>query len=372
MRKRRRNYRVFALALLAAIACLVCGPIAALRWSSAADALGPPSSSIPEWQTPFLASYLLLRQGALKASAGDMNAHATIEVEPGETAAQVVDQLAEAGVVREPFLLNVYLRYRGLDTGVEAGRFSMDGGQTLEEIAATLQQAADSRYTLVVPEGWRREQVAQAVGAMDLGFSAADFLAATRRSPPWDVGGRADNLEGFLFPDSYQLDPRWSTDQIVDLMVRTFDRRVDEELRAGFARQGLSLLEAVTLASIIEREAVLSEERPLMASVFLNRLAQGMKLQADPTVQYALGLQPDGSWWKAPLTTDELGASSPYNTYRVPGLPPSPICNPGLQSLRAVADPAQTSYYYFRAACDGGGAHLFAETFEEHSENACP
>jgi len=372
MRRRRRNYPVLALPLLAAVACLVCGPIAVIRMSSAAESLGPPSSSIPAWQTPFLTAYLLLRKSALEAPAGDPTARATIEVEPGETAAQVVDRLAEAGVVGDPLLLKVYLRYRGLDVGIEAGRFTVDGGRTLAEIAATLQRAADSRYTLVVPEGWRREQIAQAVGTMDLGLSPADFLAATRRPPPWDVGGRVDNLEGFLFPDSYRLDPRWSADQVVQLMLDSFDRRVDREMRSGFTRQGLSLLEAVTLASIVEREAVLPEERPLIASVFLNRLAQGMKLQADPTVQYALGLQPDGTWWKAPLTIDELGADSPYNTYLVPGLPPAPIANPGLESLRAVAEPAQTPYYYFRTACSGGGAHVFAETFEEHSQNACP
>jgi UPF0755 protein len=301
-----------------------------------------------------------------------LTAQKTIEIEPGENAASVVDHLAAAGIVHDPFLLKAFLRYRGLDVGIDAGRYELSGSQSLEEIAAALQRAADSRYTLVVPEGWRREQIAQALGAMGMAFSPADFLGATRRPPPWDVGGSVSTLEGFLFPDSYRLDPRWKPKDVARVMLDTFARRVDDDLRAGFSDQGLSLLQAVTLASMVEREAVQDDERPLIASVFLNRLRQGMKLQSDPTVQYALGLQPDGSWWKAPLAVDELSIDSPYNTYLVAGFPPSPIANPGWESLRAIAQPADTPFYYFRASCAGDGRHLFAETFEEHARNACP
>jgi len=127
------------------------------------------------------------------------------------------------------------------------------------------------------------------------------------------------------------------------------------------------------LASIVEREAVLDEEMPLIASVFLNRLAAGMKLEADPTVQYALGYTAEqAAWWKNPLSAADLGVDSPYNTYRFPGLPPGAICNPGLGALQAVAFPAQTAYYYFRADCENLGAHNFAKTYEEHLGNACP
>jgi UPF0755 protein len=207
---------------------------------------------------------------------------------------------------------------------------------------------------------------------MGLGFSPAEFLAATRMSPPWDVGGATATVEGFLFPDSYRLDPRWTAPDVVDLMLDTFRERLDADLDQAYQARGLSLLEAVTLASIIEREAALPEERALMASVFFNRLALGMKLQSDPTVQYGLGLQPDGDWWKSPLIAADLETESPYNTYLHAGLPPAPIANPGLASLEAVALPADTPYYYFRTSCDGRGGHAFAETFEEHLRNACP
>jgi UPF0755 protein len=134
----------------------------------------------------------------------------------------------------------------------------------------------------------------------------------------------------------------------------------------------LTFDEAVILASIVQREAVVEDEQPMIASVFLNRLSIGMKLETDPTVQYALGYQEDrGSWWKSPLGLDDLAFDNPYNTYLYQGLPPGPICNPGLPALRAVAFPAQSPYYFFRAKCDGSGRHFFAVTFDEHLNNAC-
>jgi UPF0755 protein len=130
--------------------------------------------------------------------------------------------------------------------------------------------------------------------------------------------------------------------------------------------------EAVTLASIVEKEAIIDDEKPMIASVFYNRLAIGMRLETDPTVQYGLGYNPSTqSWWKSPLTISDLAVNSAYNTYLITGLPPTPICNPDLGSLRAVAFPAETPYFYFRAACDGSGRHNFAITFEEHDNNQC-
>ncbi|HEX7972766.1 MAG TPA: endolytic transglycosylase MltG, partial [Anaerolineales bacterium] len=131
--------------------------------------------------------------------------------------------------------------------------------------------------------------------------------------------------------------------------------------------------EGVILASMVQREAIVSQEMPLIASVFLNRQSANMKLDSDPTVQYALGYNPDQkTWWTNPLSLDNLQVDSPYNTYQRAGLPPGPISNPGLSALQAVAFPAKTPYYFFRAACDGSGRHTFAKTFEEHVKNACP
>jgi UPF0755 protein len=152
-----------------------------------------------------------------------------------------------------------------------------------------------------------------------------------------------------------------------------FESQVTNELRNGFTNQGLDLCRAITLASIVQREAVLAEEMPLIASVFYNRLNSSDVLASDPTVQYALGYnQGQATWWTNPLSLHDLQVDSPYNTYIYAGLPPGPISNPGLEAIQAVAYPAQTSYYYFRSACDGSGHHLFAETFEEHVGNECP
>jgi UPF0755 protein len=145
-----------------------------------------------------------------------------------------------------------------------------------------------------------------------------------------------------------------------------------DEIIQGFAQQNLDLYDGVVLASIVEREAVQDEEMPLIASVFLNRLSANMKLDSDPTVQYSLGYNArQKTWWTNPLSTSDLAVDSPFNTYLYLGLPPGPIANPGLAALRAVAFPAQSPYYYFRADCDGSGRHLFATTFDEHIANGC-
>jgi UPF0755 protein len=160
---------------------------------------------------------------------------------------------------------------------------------------------------------------------------------------------------------------------VLKTFVDGFDEALTDSIRKGYANHDLSLAQAVTLASIVQREAILPEEQPMIASVFYNRLAAGMKLDSDPTVQYALGYNTkQRTWWTNPLSTDDLKINSPYNTYQVPNLPPGPISNPSLSALQAVAYPAQSPYYYFRAACDGSGRHEFARTYEEHLNNACP
>jgi UPF0755 protein len=179
--------------------------------------------------------------------------------------------------------------------------------------------------------------------------------------------------EGFLFPDSYILPRETNAPQLVEALTRNFAQHLTQDVRDGFAGQGLNVYQAVTLASIVEREAVQKEEAPYIASVYLNRLNIGMKLDADPTVQYALGFNPiHQTWWTNPLGLIDLQINSPYNTYIVPGLPPGPISNPGMDALRAVAFPAETPYLFFRAQCNRGGYHVFEETFEEHLQNACP
>ena len=181
------------------------------------------------------------------------------------------------------------------------------------------------------------------------------------------------SLEGFFFPDQYRMDRSATEEQFISIILDNFLIKISPALLDGFQKQGLNLFQAVTLASIVQRESVSEDEMGTIASVFYNRLSMGMRLETDPTVQYALGYQnASQTWWKNPLGLEDLEFQSPYNTYIYPGLPPGPIANPGLQALTAVAQPEQTPFYFFRASCDGSGRHNFSQTFEEHKANACP
>ena len=337
--------------------------------------LGPASSNLNPLERTALSLYLLINEGRLDSPAGNPLVSYELEVIPGEPASAAVDRLQTAGVVSDGALLRNYLRYRGLDVRVAAGLYRLHGRMTVRELAEALQTADLSRNYLTVLEGWRVEEIASALPEVYLSFQSDEFLATLLTRIP-DYAFTADlpdppSLEGYLFPDTYHLSEDMTAVDLVKAMLDNFEDQVDAELRAQFAQNGFSLHQAVTLASIIEREAVIAEEGSVIASVFLNRLALGMKLETDPTVQYAIGSEGDG-WWKTSLTLEDLNVQSPYNTYLHDGLPPGPIANPGLSALRAVAFPAETTYLYFRAMCDGSGRHAFAVTYEEHLKNACP
>lgn len=361
--------------LLLCLGTALLGGMLALLPGVAAD-LGPAAPEMSTRQRLMLQAYLVLQAGALDKPAGSNPDMHVVDVEEGESASSVVDRLAGLGIADHPSLLRAYLRYRGLDVGVQAGRYDLSGAMTIRELADRLQHAGADETRLTVPEGWRLEQIAQAPALEALAIKPRDFVEAAHRIPAGysfsDQISSDGSLEGFLFPDTYSLQEGMSAQDLITAMLENFEERVDESIRTGFFDHGLSLYQGVTLASIVEREAVVPEERPLIASVFLNRLEEGMRLEADPTVQYPLG-QADGTgWWKAPLSSEDLAINSLYNTYLVTGLPPGPIANPGLDSLRAVADPEDSDYLYFRAACDGSGRHQFARTFDEHLANACP
>lgn len=364
--------------LLPLLACglVGCAAIALLAMSGLVTELGPASSTLDPIQSVPIAAHLLLRAPALDRPAGDPEATLELVVAEGANARSVIQQLVEAEIVSDGLLFRNYLKYKGLDTGIQAGSYSVSGSMTLRELGETLQTARPAEVVLTILEGWRLEQIAQAVELANLSYGAEVFLSAVDlaglRHPLTGELTDAPSLEGFFFPDTYRLEPEDPPAALIEAALDNFDQRVTPELRSAYHAHGLTLLQAVTLASIVEREAVVSAERPLIAAVFLRRLRSGLPLEADPTVQYALGLQPDGSWWKSPLSLLDLEVDSPFNTYRYPGLPPGPIANPGLSALQAVGSPPETSYLYFRAACDGSGTHLFAETFDEHLRNACP
>ncbi|MCS7177663.1 MAG: endolytic transglycosylase MltG [Anaerolineae bacterium] len=329
-----------------------------------------------------LETYIQMHADELRRPAGTDNTPVTFVVQPGETAASVAQRLQEAGLISNAELFRRYLQYKGMDAGLEAGTYTLRQTMTIPEIAEALQTGLRPERVVTVREGLRLEEVAATVAAQT-GIAEADFIALVttgwRETDLKDYPFLADlppgtNLEGYLFPETYRLPEKVTAYDVVARMLATFDARVTEEIRLGAANQGLTVHQLVTLASLVEREAVIPEERPVIASVFLNRLRNGWPLSADPTVQYALGYdERTGTWWRR-LYFDELGISRladidhPYNTYRYPGLPPGPICSPGLASIQASAFPAQTDYFFFIADCHkNDGSHLFARTEEEHN-----
>jgi UPF0755 protein len=244
------------------------------------------------------------------------------------------------------------------------------------EIARKMQVSVSPHVTLTILAGWRREEIASSLESSGLNISVEGFLNATQIRPEgysFSTCLGENTIEGFLFPGSYVVLRQIRMEELLPQVLMNFEGQLTYEIKVGFKNQGLDICQATTLASIIQREAVVEEEMPLIASVFYNRLNSGSVLASDPTVQYALGYnQAQGTWWTNPLSLQDLHVNSPYNTYIYPGLPPGPISNPGFSALQAVAFPDQSSYYYFRSACDGSGRHLFAETFEQHVANECP
>ena len=258
---------------------------------------------------------------------------------------------------------------------------------TLPEIASALQRAQAASLTVTIPEGWRLEQTGDYLQSAGVFTETADSNLYQQMALTGDLVGldagrypflqerpAGASLEGYLFPDTYWLPEKDATAR--DLVARQLDNFAAQviPLYASATASGtttLGLHDVLTLASIVEREAVVPEERPTIAGVYLNRLATDMLLNADPTVQYALGYQPDTEqWWKTPVTLEEYSAvDSPYNTYLYTGLPPGPIAAPGLNSIQAVLNPERHGYLYFVALPDGSGRHVFAETFAEHQQN---
>jgi UPF0755 protein len=289
-------------------------------------------------------------------------------VEAGMTAAAVGDLLEKEGLIRSAEIFRWYCRSANAETGLQKGVYEVSPAMSPREIISVLLAGpAPDTVTVTLPEGFTAKQIVERLAANGLGTeeelyaALADFPIEEYpflRNIPTNVDFP---LEGFLFPATYYFD-RQATPQVT--LSRFFDRFAEEltpEVQARLAERGMSVQEWVIKASIVEREAVKSEDRPVIAGVFEKRLAMDMMLQSCATVQYLLGEV------KPVLTYDDIAIESPYNTYLHTGLPPGPVCNPGSASLEAALFPAETEYLYFVAKADG--YHAFARTYEEHLRN---
>jgi len=364
---------LFALCVMAVLGVVIAFAIP----RRAAQTFGLPTSHLDTSERLYYAALLVLQEQSLTRPVDPLGVPRPFRIELGEPTASVIQRLYDDGFIESAEAFRNYLLYSGFDTSLQAGDYSLSRAMNAIEIAHKLQDATPEHVTFPILPGWRLEEIAAALPTSGLDFSPEEFLSSARiprngyifsdSLPPHAT------LEGFFFPDTYEMTRTLTLEDFIRVSLDNFQAHLTPDLVSGFNEQGLDIYSAVILASIVEREAVVDDEMPMIASVFYNRLAAGMKLDSDPTVQYALGFNHgQGSWWTNPLSLDDLKSNSPYNTYIYPGLPPGPIDSPGKTALRAVAYPESSPYLYFRAACDGSGRHVFAKTFEEHMANACP
>lgn len=297
-------------------------------------------------------------------------------IAPGDAPRTVAASLQEQGFIGDDALFVDYLRLQGWDTELDAGTHVINRAQTIPQIAAILIDSRLSAITFRIIEGWRLEQIAEAIDTLPLlTFSGADFLAVAGPGAASDPAFAARvglpngaGYEGFMAPNTYSLGADITAVGLRDLLANQFLAQT-ASLTVPPGGSLTTLFEAVTLASIVQREAVHLDEAPQIAGVYLNRLAIGMKLDADPTVQFPLGAA--GAWWPRITQADYSGVISPYNTYLNIGLPPGPIANPRVEMIEAVLNPQLSDFYFFQAECNGSGYHRFARTFDEHLANSC-
>ena len=287
-------------------------------------------------------------------------------VRRGATASQVAGDLLAAKLITSALAFKFVLYESGAENALQAGTYKVSTSLSPRDLATLFQKAAGDQVALRIIEGWRLTEIAAAVNKIFPSISAKDFTAAavvgTRNN--FVVAGLDPKapLEGFLFPDTYFLRPDATADQIVGILLDTFEAKAGAALRTASAARKVTIYDMVKLASIVEREARDRKESPLIAGLYQHRLDISMKLDADPTIQYA-----KGDWEE--LSLEDLKLGSPYNTYLVAGLPPTPICSPGLVALQAAAQPEKTDFLFFVAKGDGTGDHAFAKTIEEQEAN---
>ncbi|WP_240546211.1 endolytic transglycosylase MltG [Paenibacillus artemisiicola] len=320
-------------------------------------------------------TYLYIWNGLRPTGAGDA---VQVELKKGSSPFQFAEALEENGIIRNAFLFKYYLRYKDEGPRFQAGMYELKPGMDKQAIIAKLNagetvKAPTVRFT--IPEGFTVQQIADTL-AKDGIVDKSAFLALADKDQAWPDTDASKNipknaklrhrLEGYLFPETYELPKDSKPDAIIDRMLQELDRKLDglpENWEDQLAANDVDFNGMLTVASLVEREVVVDEERPIVAGIIFNRLKKGMPLQIDATVQYLLDKQ------KERLMQSDLQVESPYNTYKVKGLPPGPIASPSLKSIEAALFPKKTDYYYYVTKKDGSHEHLFAETLKQHNEN---
>ncbi|HET9480491.1 MAG TPA: endolytic transglycosylase MltG [Candidatus Polarisedimenticolia bacterium] len=288
---------------------------------------------------------------------------ATVVIEQGDTARAAARRLQQAGVIRSATVFRLLMRLRGADARIHAGEYEFSGRLSPSQVLDRLVRGDVIKHRLTIPEGLRLDEIASTVASA--GFSSREeILAATRDpSPIADLDPRAADLEGYLFPDTYFFARGVSAERIVHEMISRFRKEMTQEKLDRGEALGLNVRQVVTLASLVEEEARLDEERTRISAVFHNRLKSRMLLQCDPTVVYALIRE---GRYRGDIYRSDLAFRSPYNTYVHAGLPPGPICSPGARSIDAALNPAQTRDLFF--VVSGSGRHEFSTNIDDHEQ----
>lgn len=285
-----------------------------------------------------------------------------VEVRKGQRTAVILKHLETAGVIRDEYVPLIYMKVARNSDSIKAGVYEFNRPMSPVAVIDKMVAGDVVRNVVTIREGLDRFTVGRLFAEQGFGRPADWDKLTADPEPIRDLAPQAPTLEGYLFPDTYTFNPGTTPKVIVTAMVQNFRKHFGGEM--AYITTGLDLHRTVTLASIVETEARLPQERPLVASVYLNRLRKPMLLGADPTVIYAMKL---AGRWNGNIRKDDLQIDSKYNTYRFPGLPPGPVASPGMASLRAAAAPAATPFLYFVARHDG--SHAFARTLEEHNRN---
>lgn len=312
----------------------------------------------------------------LSEPAGNDAQYREVIITPGSSTRQIAQQLFDQGLISDVDLFVLYTQAEGLTTSLDAGIFFLQQTQTIPDIAQRLTDASTASIRFRVLAGTRREEIAADIDQVPaFRFTGDEFLAITGPGAQIDpqLAQNLDlpagaTLEGLLYPDTYILPPAITALALRDLMLERFASRVLPAFATN--ESGYTVREIVSLAAIVEREAVFPDEYARIASVYRNRLTQNMTMDADPTVQYALqGTR--GVWWPQLTLADYRSVQSPFNTYLNLGLPPNPIANPSGAAIQATLNAESTDFLFFRARCDGSNYHVFTRTYAEHLANAC-
>lgn len=287
-----------------------------------------------------------------------------VVVKPGMTTAEISGLLYQQGLIKNVTLFRAFVHSQGLQNSLQAGEYSLTTAMKIQTIIGMLARGDVAYQQVTIPEGLTIDEIGKLLEEKNL-VTAASFKNAAKDHLPYDYiqpsPGVSYKAEGFLFPDTYQIPRGMKEDDLLRTMTSQFDRLFTQTMRDRAKELGLSVREMVILASLIEKEARYAEERPIIARVFMNRLKLDMPLQSCATIQYILGYP------KPELTIKDTEIPSPYNTYQNMGLPPGPIANPGLASIKAALYPDETDFLYFVA--DKNGKHHFSKTYDEHLAN---